>query len=103
MVEPGIVEPFAIGDQGAEDRADFQQLIPIAIVARQPGGIVAEHQACASQTNFSKQILETTTPQSVGSGFAQILINEFDALYFAIPIGPLAPPVSIGVQCSPHD
>ena len=103
MVEPRIVEPFAIGDQGAQDRADFQQLIPIAMVARQAGGIVAEDQPCASQTNFSKQILETATPQGVGSGFAQILIDDFHALYFANLIGQLALPGSTGVRCSPHD
>jgi len=67
MIEPRIVETFAVGDQCAEDRADFQQLIPIAIVARQAGGIVAEHQACASQTNFSEQILEAASRKRVGA------------------------------------
>ena len=67
MVEPGIVEPFAIGDQGAEDRADFQQLIPIAIVACQAGGVETEHQACASQTNLGEQILEAATRKGIGA------------------------------------
>ena len=58
MVEPGIIEPLAVGDQGAEDRADFQQLIPIAVVARQAGGIKAEDQANAGQANFREQPLE---------------------------------------------
>jgi hypothetical protein len=73
------------------------------MIARQAGGIVAEYQPCASQTNFSEQVLETATPSGVGSGFAQILINDFHALNFAIPIGQLAPPVSTGVRYSPHD
>jgi hypothetical protein len=103
MVEPRIVETFAVGDQGAEDRADFQQLIPIAIVAGQAGGIVAEHQACASQTNFSEQILETAARKGVGSRFAQILINDFHSLNFAIPIGQLAPLVSTGARYSQRD
>jgi hypothetical protein len=48
MVESWIVEPFAVGDQGAENGADLQQLLPIAIGARQAGGIKAEHQANTS-------------------------------------------------------
>ena len=67
MVESWSIEPLAIGDQSAENRANFQQLIPIAIVARQAGGILAEHQACASQTNFSEQILEAATREGIGS------------------------------------
>jgi len=86
MIEPRIVETLAVGVKSAEDGTDFQELLPIAIVARQAGGIVAEDQPCASQTNFSKQILETATPKGVDSGFAQILINDFHALYFATPI-----------------
>lgn len=54
MGEPRIGEPFAIGDHGAEDRADVQQVLPLAMVARQAGGIGDEDQPCASQTNFSK-------------------------------------------------
>jgi hypothetical protein len=67
MLEPRIVETFTVGDQGAEDRADFQELIPIAIVARQAGGIEAEHQAGASQTNLGEQILKSTTRKGVSA------------------------------------
>jgi hypothetical protein len=48
MIESWIIESFAIGDQGAKDRADLKELIPIAVVARQAGGIKAEDQANAS-------------------------------------------------------
>jgi hypothetical protein len=86
MGEPRIVKTFAVGDEGPEDRTDLQQLIPIAIVAGQAGGIVTEDQASASQTNLGEQILEAATRKGVGCGFAQILINDFHPLYFAIPI-----------------
>jgi hypothetical protein len=48
VLESWIIEPLAVSDQCAEDRADLQQLLPIAIVARQAGGIKAEHQANTS-------------------------------------------------------
>jgi hypothetical protein len=86
MVEPRIVEPFPVGDQGAEDRANFQQLIPITIVACQAGGIKAEYQPSTSQTNFGEQMLEATAGKRVGTEFTQILINDFYSLYFAILI-----------------
>jgi hypothetical protein len=67
VVKPRIVKPLAIGDQGAENRADFQQLLPSAIGARQAGGIVAEDQACASQANLGEQILEAATRRGIGA------------------------------------
>jgi hypothetical protein len=60
VVEPRIVESLAIGNEGAEDRADFKQLIPITIVASQAGGIKAENETDASQANLSEQALEAT-------------------------------------------
>ena len=67
MIESWIVEPLAVGDQGAEDRADLSQLIPIAIVAREAGGIEAKYQTCASQTNLGEQILEAASRKRVGA------------------------------------
>ena len=76
MVQSWIVESFAVRDQGAKDGADLQQLIPIMVVASQTGGIKAEYQPNTSQAHLGEQSLETTTRFSLGSGFAQILINE---------------------------
>jgi hypothetical protein len=36
VVGTRVKQPLAIGDQHAEQRAQFQQLMPVAIVARQP-------------------------------------------------------------------
>ena len=47
MIEAWIVEPLAVGDQGAENGTHLEQLLPIAIVARQAGSIKAEHQTNA--------------------------------------------------------
>jgi len=76
MVQSWIVESFAVRDQGAKDGADLQQLIPIMVVASQTGGIKAEYQPNTGQAHLGEQSLETTTRFSLGSGFAQILINE---------------------------
>src|SRR5260370_15915488 len=77
MVESGIVESFAVGNEGAKDRADLQQLIPIAIVACQAGSIKAEHQADSRQANLGEQPLEPAARFGLRPRFAQILINEF--------------------------
>jgi hypothetical protein len=35
MIGARVIEPFAVGDQNPEERAQLEQLMPIAIVARQ--------------------------------------------------------------------
>src|SRR6266568_4769436 len=80
MIEPRVVEPLAVGNERTKDRADFQQLIPIAIVARQARGIKAEYQTDARQANLGEQSLKATTRLGLRSRFAQILINEFHPL-----------------------
>ena len=67
MVQSWIIESFAVGDQCAEDRADLEQLLPIAIVACQAGGIIAEYQANAGQTNLCEKPLKATACLSLCS------------------------------------
>src|SRR3954463_1769101 len=45
VVSARIVEPLAIGEEHPEQGAQLKQLMPIAVVARQPGGIQADDQA----------------------------------------------------------
>src|SRR6267143_1377587 len=44
MIGARIVHALAIGDQHSKQRAQFQELMPIVVVARQPRGIQAQHQ-----------------------------------------------------------
>lgn len=52
MIDTRIEEPFAIGDQHAEQRAQLHQLVPVPVVAGQAGGIETEHEAGVPQTNL---------------------------------------------------
>src|SRR3954453_12646629 len=61
MVGARVVEPLAIGQDHAEQRAQFEQLMPIAVIARQPGGIEAEHQTGIAQPDLGDQPLEAVS------------------------------------------
>jgi hypothetical protein len=43
MINAGIIQSFAIGDEGAEQGTQFQKLMPVAIVARQARCVEAQH------------------------------------------------------------
>src|SRR4051794_884853 len=80
MIDARIVEALAIGQNHAEQRAQFEQLMPIAVVARQPGGIEAEHQTGIAEPDLGNQPLEAV---SLGAGrprLAEILVDDADAL-----------------------
>lgn len=42
MVGAGIIETFAVGNDNAEERAQIEELMPIAVVAGKPGSVKAE-------------------------------------------------------------
>ena len=61
MIDTRVVEALAIGDQHAEQRAQFQELMPITVVARQPRGIEAQHQPCLAEADLGDQPLEAAS------------------------------------------
>src|SRR3954447_14911282 len=80
MVSAWIIEPLAIGQDDAKQRAQFEQLMPIAVVARQPGGIQAEHQPGIAQPDLGDQPLETVPLGTRRPRLAEILVDDADAL-----------------------
>ena len=58
VVGARIIQPLAIGQDHAKQRAQFEQLMPIAVVARQPRGIEAKHQTGIAQPDLGDQPLE---------------------------------------------
>ena len=58
VVSAGVIEALAIGNQHPEQRAQFQQLMPIAVVAGEPRGIEAQHQPRFAQADLGDQPLE---------------------------------------------
>ena len=73
---PGIVQPVAVPDQAAHDRAEVQQRVPVAPVARQPGGFQREHQPSPSPANRREQAVKAR-PLHAAAGGALVLVDHF--------------------------
>ena len=54
----GIVDAVGVADQGVEQRAHLQQLVPVAAGPRQTGDLDAEHQADVTEPDLGHQTLE---------------------------------------------
>src|SRR5215213_389839 len=80
MVGGRIVEALAVGQDHAKQRAQFEQLMPIAIVARQPRGIQAEHQTGIAQPDLGNQPLEAVSLGTRRPRLAEILVDDKDPL-----------------------
>jgi hypothetical protein len=64
----------AIRDQDCEHRAELEQLVPVAIVAGEPGGVEADHKAGITEANLSDQLLEAVALHAARARFAEILV-----------------------------
>ena len=80
VVKTGIVDAVGIADQGVEERAHLQQLMPIPARARQARDLDAEHQADMAKANLGHQALEAGPVESRGGGTAEIVIDDHDLL-----------------------
>ena len=79
MVGAGIIETFAVGNDDAEERAQIEELMPVAIVAGKPGSVEADDEAGITQSDFGNQLLEAHPLDGPGSGFAKIFIDDVHA------------------------
>ena len=75
-----VVETLAIGEDHAKQRAQFEELVPIAVVARQSGGIEAEPEAGGAEPDLSDQPLETVPLGTLRPRLAEILVDDMDTL-----------------------
>ena len=55
---PRVVEAVLVADQGAGHGADLQELVPVGVVAGQPGAFQAEHDPGPSQRYLGDHLLE---------------------------------------------
>src|ERR1700728_2277443 len=79
MVGARIVESFAVRDQHAEHRAEFEKLMPVAIVAGQARSVEADHEPGITKADFGNQLLKGMTLDVAGAGFAEVLIDDMHA------------------------
>lgn len=80
VIESRVIEALAVGDEHAEHRTKLQELMPVAIVARQARRIETDHQASVAKADFSDQFLEAVALDAAGAGFSQIFVDDLNAL-----------------------
>ena len=78
MIGARIVHALAIGDQHSKQRAQFQELMPIVVVARQPRGIQAQHQPRLPEANLGDQPLEAAAAVARRTGLPEVVINDLN-------------------------
>ncbi len=80
VVGARIVKPLAIRNEHAEHRAQFEKLMPVPVIAGQARSVEAHHKAGVAKADLGNELLETMTIHTASTGFAQILVNDLDAL-----------------------
>ena len=73
-----VVEAVFVADQGAGHGADFQQLVPVGVVAGQPGAFQAEHDPGPAQGDLGDQLLEPFPAGGAGAGVALVDVDHGD-------------------------
>jgi hypothetical protein len=71
-----IIDALVIDDDGVHQAAQVQQVVPVAIVARQARDLDAQHRADTTEPNFGDQALKAGSLGAARPGFAQILVDD---------------------------
>ena len=80
VVGARIVEAFAIRDEHAEYRAEFEELMPVPIVAGQARSVETDHKTGVAEADLGNQLLETVALDAARARFAEILVDDLHAL-----------------------
>jgi hypothetical protein len=76
----GVVDTLGVDDQRVQQRAEVEQLIPVAVIAGQARDLEADHRADAAQTDLGHEPLK---PGQIGGGrrrLPEILIDDDDLM-----------------------
>ena len=73
-----VVEAVLVADQGAGHGADLQELVPVGVVAGQPGAFQAEHDPGPAQGHLGDQLLEPFPVGGRGAGVALVDVDHGD-------------------------
>ena len=71
-----VVDPIRIDDQGAGQRAEIDQMMPVTPVARQPRRFDAEHRADGTGAEFGDQALEARARHEAGARAAKVVVDH---------------------------
>lgn len=76
IVDPQVVDPLGIADEGVHHPAEVQQMLPILAVPSEAGGLDAQHDADVAQSHLGDQPQETRTAMLLGAGVPLIVIDH---------------------------
>jgi hypothetical protein len=69
-----------IGEQGAEDGTQFQQLMPVLVRARQAAHLQAEDDADMVEADLGQQILKTEPSGDALPAAPLVFVDDFDTV-----------------------
>ena len=75
-----VVQPILVGEQDAEHRTQFDELMPVLARAGQPAHLQAEDQPDVVETDFGEQPLKAQSPLGRGPALALILVDDENAV-----------------------
>ena len=79
IVRPaGIVDAVQVDDSRLDQAAELEQMMPVAAVAGQPGGVEAQHRADFPGAQRCDQPLEARPRHHPAGGAAEIVIDHLD-------------------------
>jgi hypothetical protein len=73
-----VIDAVLIGNEGAEQGAQLDNAVPVAVTAGQPGHLCNEDEADLAQADGGHQPLKAGALQAGGAGQAEILIDDQD-------------------------
>jgi hypothetical protein len=73
-----VVEAVLVADQGAGHGADLQELVPVGVVAGQPGALQAEHDPGPARRHLGDHLLEPFPAGGRGAGLTLVDVDHGD-------------------------
>src|SRR5213078_439968 len=67
-----VIKAVLVADQGAGHGADLQELMPVGVVAGQPGALQAQHDPGPAEGHLGDQLLEPFPVGGRGAGLALV-------------------------------
>ena len=74
-----VVEPVLVGQQGPEDGAQLQELVPVLVGARQAAHLQAEDDADVVQADLGEQVLEAEPALGRLPAPPLVFVHDLDA------------------------
>ena len=73
-----VIKAVFVADEGAGHGADFQELVPVGVVAGQPGAFQAEHDPGPPEGHLGDQLLESFPVRGRCAGVALVDVDHGD-------------------------